>query len=243
MPSQNPTAAFVENVRPEATGKEYWDARNPGFGLRVGTSGAKSWMMFYRLNGKVIRETLGKYRTLGPADARRLARDRAGAVQAGIDHRKPKAAEADTVADLAAAFMAQHCRPNNRSRRSQEAQLQMHVVSRWGDLPLGRVTKMDVAKMLQEVAVKQQDRRGGKGRAGVASGGPVAAENVLEVLRAMDNWAIDHDLAEAKPALRARPPVRPTARDRVLTDDEVRAVWRAALGLGYLFGHFTRRLA
>ena len=85
MPAKKLTAVFVENVRPAAARVEYRDDRNPGFGLRVCTSGAKSWMMLYRLNGKVVRETLGKYPTLGLADARALAAERERAVQAGID--------------------------------------------------------------------------------------------------------------------------------------------------------------
>lgn len=79
----------------------------------------------------------------------------------------------------------------------------MHVVSRWGTRRSDRVSKLDVTQMLQEVAVKQGDKSGGKGRGGVATGGPVAAENVLKVLRAMYNWALDHDIVEMNPAMRA----------------------------------------
>jgi integrase len=242
VPAKKLTAVFVENVRPAAAREEYWDDRNPGFGLRVGTSGAKSWMMLYRLNGQVVRETLGKYPTLGHADARALAAEREGMVQAGIDPRKPKATKTDTAADLASAFVAQHCKPNNKTWRAQESQLQMYVLARWGTRRPDSVSKLDVTQMLQEIAVKRGDKSGGKCRGGIAMGGPVAAENVLKVLRAVYNWALDHDIVEVNPAMRAKPPVRPASRDRVLSDDEVRAVWNAALELGYPFGHWTRLL-
>ncbi len=243
MPKQNLTAAFVEKVKPPAEGRaEYWDALLPGFGLRVASGGTKSWCLFYRVNGKQVRETLGKYPALGLADARKLARERADRARSGVDPRKPKAARTRTVADLAEAFVEQHCKPNNRSWKSQESQLEMHVLSRWGHMAPDRVTKLDVAQMLQEVSVKRGARSGGIGRAGVVSGGPVAAENVLKVLRAMYNWGLDHDLVETNPALRAKPPVRPKARDRVLSDDEVKAIWLAAGALGYPFGHWTRLL-
>lgn len=243
MPKQNLTAAFVEKVKPPAEGRaEYWDALLPGFGLRVASGGTKSWCLFYRVNGKQVRETLGKYPALELADARKLARERADRAQSGVDPRKPKAARTRTVADLAEAFVEQRCKPNNRSWKSQESQLEMHVLSRWGHMTPDRVTKLDVAQMLQEVSVKRGTRSGGIGRAGVVSGGPVAAENVLKVLRAMYNWGLDHDLVETNPALRAKPPVRPKARDRVLSDDEVKAIWQAAGALGYPFGHWTRLL-
>jgi len=191
VPAKKLTAVFVENVRPAAAREEYWDDRNLGFGLRVGTSGAKSWMMLYRLNGQVVRETLGKYPTLGHADARALAAEREGMVQAGIDPRKPKATKTDTAADLASAFVAQHCKPNNKTWRAQESQLQMYVLARWGTRRPDSVSKLDVTQMLQEIAVKRGDKSGGKCRGGIATGGPVAAENVLKVLRAVYNWALE----------------------------------------------------
>ena len=244
MPKQNLTAAFVDKVKPPETGRtEYWDGLLPGFGLRVASGGAKSWCLIYRVNGKQVRETLeGRYPVLGLADARTIARAKMETVQRGVDPRRPTAARTTTVAELASAFVDQHCKPNNKTWRAQQSQLQMHVVARWGTRRPDRVSKLDVTQMLQEVAVKQGDKSGGKGRGGVATGGPVAAENVLKVLRAMYNWAMDHDIVEANPAMRAKPPVRPVSRDRVLSDDEVRAVWRAAVDLGYPFGHWARLL-
>lgn len=58
---QNLTAARVDNLQCDP-GKQqtiHWDAKTPGFGLRVTTSGARSYVFESRLFGKTIRVTIG----------------------------------------------------------------------------------------------------------------------------------------------------------------------------------------
>jgi Arm DNA-binding domain len=55
------TAAAVEKIKPKAARQEIPDARMQGLYLVVQPSGAKSWAVRYRLNGRPAKFTLGKY--------------------------------------------------------------------------------------------------------------------------------------------------------------------------------------
>ena len=56
---------------------------------------------------------------------------------------------------------------------------------------------------------------------------PVMANRVFEVTRRLYTWAIGKDLVETSPCVGLSKPSPETQRDRVLTEDEIRAVWAA----------------
>src|SRR5258708_4318525 len=84
MPTIKLTQAAVERLKPPAKGRvEYWDSTLPGFGLRVSApaagrddgAGRKVWQVMYRVNGRLVRETLGSLPAITKVDAaRELAR-------------------------------------------------------------------------------------------------------------------------------------------------------------------------
>ena len=61
---------------------------------------------------------------------------------------------------------------------------------------------------------------------------PVAADRCRAALSAMFTWAMKQGLAEENPAAATARPVEPKARERVLSPDELRAIWQAAEGPG-----------
>ena len=61
MPSSHLTAAAVERIKPPKTGQvDHFDKGFPGLALRVSYGGAKSWVYFFRLHGRLHRLTLGR---------------------------------------------------------------------------------------------------------------------------------------------------------------------------------------
>ena len=64
---------------------ERFDAAVPGLSLRITDKGAKSWSVYYRLNGKHRRETIGAWPAVGVAAAREQAREIKDQAKAGID--------------------------------------------------------------------------------------------------------------------------------------------------------------
>ena len=74
------TKSFVDQVAlplAKENGKTnqafYRDSATPGFGLRVTSGGAKSFIVEKRIQGKVKRVTLGKYDNLSVEQARNAA--------------------------------------------------------------------------------------------------------------------------------------------------------------------------
>ncbi|HVB15059.1 MAG TPA: Arm DNA-binding domain-containing protein, partial [Stellaceae bacterium] len=87
MPTIKITQPAAERLRPPASGRvEYWDKQLPGFGLRISATGRKSWVVMYRVSGKLVRETLSTLAaTPSVADARELARDSLRQAQRGTN--------------------------------------------------------------------------------------------------------------------------------------------------------------
>src|ERR1700676_4422000 len=84
---QTLTYQFVKAAPNAAEGKrdEHRDTEERGLALRVTSSGAKSWVLLYSLNGKKGRLTLGSYPSITLARARELASEHKRTIAEGID--------------------------------------------------------------------------------------------------------------------------------------------------------------
>ena len=60
----------------------------------------------------------------------------------------------------------------------------------------------------------------------VDRGAPIQANRVLALVRKMLNFAVDEDWIEGNPAARVTKPSPENSRERVLSDDEIRRLWR-----------------
>src|SRR5262249_26872498 len=77
----------------------------------------------------------------------------------------------------------------------------------------------------------------------VDGGAPIAANRVHAAVRKFFNWCVARDILAASPCAGIEPPTAERARDRVLSDDELRLVWQAADKLGGTFGPLVKLLA
>ena len=82
------------------TGKQqdiYWDGKTPGLGLRVTSSGAKSYIFETRLHGKTVRLTIGDIRSWSIGQAQAKATEYKRLTDQGIDPRQQMAEQRATV--------------------------------------------------------------------------------------------------------------------------------------------------
>src|SRR4051794_23270091 len=81
------TQAAIAKLRAPATGRTiFWDSYLPGFGLRVTSNGSRAWMVVYRVNRKLIWETIGSLAKMpNVGDARDAARQSMVKAMKGID--------------------------------------------------------------------------------------------------------------------------------------------------------------
>ncbi len=224
------TSVGVKRLRPPAHGRaDYADTILPGLHLRVTDKCHKSWSVVYRINGKQRRMTLGAYPTLDLIDARAAAREALQAVERGEDpiqlRHAGEPAAISTFGAVARSFIERYAKPRLATWAQTQSILERHVLPQWGTRPIADIAKRDVILLLDHV---------------VDGGG--SGNRVLSATRRVFNWACERDMLDASPATYIKPPVKEVARDRVLTDDEVVAIWAACGQLGYPMGTFVKML-
>ena len=94
----------------EAREKDYliWDDELPGFGVRVFSSGKRSYVIQYRTRGRSRRYTIGLHGAWAPETARREAKVQLGRVAGGDDPVEDRQLDhkAITVKELCARYLA-----------------------------------------------------------------------------------------------------------------------------------------
>jgi integrase len=205
----------IRALRPASTPLDVRDGAQRGLILTVLPSGRKQFSVRYRFKGRQRRYLLGEWPDLTLAVARKRGRKAHAAIDDGKDpageRQAAKAAPTDTVSALVTDYLKRHARKFKRSAAEDERQLTVDVLPQWGDRSVRELTRRDVRKLLDRV---------------VDRGSPVGANRLLAVVRKMLNFAVDHDWIEANPAARVQKPTREVSRERVLSDDEIRRLWR-----------------
>lgn len=236
MARQKLTDRTVAALKPASVAErqyEVWDAVLPGFGVRVGSRGTKTFIVMVRIAGKQRRTTLGRYPETSLADARKQAGQVIQDAARGVDQRDREQRERqarererrNTFGAVAAAFMAHHG-THLRTRGEMQRKLDQDILPAWGDMPIGDISRAEVRSLLRD-------------KASVA---PIAANRLLALISTIFNWAIDEDIVEANPAARMRRLAPENERERALSDDELRAVWLGADQAGYPFGPLVQLL-
>ncbi|MCK9549764.1 site-specific integrase [Aquamicrobium sp.] len=222
-----------------------WDTELKGFGLRITPRGVKSYVLQYRMKGQPARRmTLGGHGNPWTAEtARKEAERRLIKIKQGIDpveeerqkvehekrriaeeERKQREAEAlafDTYADL---FVELYLKASWKDTwKSGEGVLK--AVKPHFQKALPEITRSDVVELLDGYS----DRPGMK-------------KLVHSVLRKLFNWAVDRGDLDRSPIDRMKAPKTPPARKRVLSPEEVVALWHACADLGDLWRPFIRLL-
>jgi integrase len=226
MPTINMTARSVDALKPDPVRQiDFWDASLPRFGLRVSPGGRKSWIVFYRHNGRPRRMTLGVYPHLGLADARIKARGALHGVEKGDDPATVKAEErnAETFAELAREYAERHAKFKRSGREDlrllygsphkKKTGKRPHepIVKRWGARKAKDITRRDVRALLDEIAERA----------------PIMANRTLALVRKMFNFAIEHSWLETNPCTMIKRLAPDRQRDRVLNEEEIRKFWAA----------------
>jgi integrase len=208
----------VRNLKPEGERFEVRDKDQRGLYLVVQPSGAKSWAVRYRFNGEPRKMTL-----LGVtlAQARKLAADVMFQVAQGIDPIKARKAEKDNAAIAAGnalqavAETYMQLEGNKlRSRRDRRSIFERLIYPKLGHRPIGEIERDDVTALLDEIAVENGERM---------------ADMTLSVLRRLFSWHETRTSKFRSPLVRGMARLKPAerARDRILSDDEIRRVWAA----------------
>lgn len=225
-----------------------------GFGVRVTAAGTKSFVLFYRANGKKYLPTLGRWDenpgggALTVRDAIIKAAELAKAIATGKqedprpartkrlqdgdkptglliggawkDEKEIEAGEPQTQMQpgLLDIYVARYVRKEAKLRTADQIKktLGRLVAPQIGKLGIYDIKRSHVSKMLAAIADEQ---------------GPAMADRTLAYVRKAFNWyeVNGHDDDFTSPVVKGMGPGGAVARDRVLTDDEIRDIWTALM--------------
>lgn len=225
------TTAFTKNApAPTSDRVIYWDAGMEGFGLVVTSSGHRSWVVQYRAAGKSRRYTIKG--SLSLAKARKQARRVQGLVAGGRDPvtegRKVKAEAANTLRAVAEDYLRREEKKKQlRSIGERRRIFERNIYPKLGARQIDSIKRSEIAKLLDRI----EDESGAS-----------MADHVLAALRRIMNWHAAQSDDFRSPITRGMAKTKPKerARKRVLSDNELRGVWRAAETFPGPYGHLLR---
>jgi integrase len=217
------TDLSVRKARPAEKRYDLFDAALRGFGLRVSTSGAKTWFAMRRVNGRMVRHSLGRYPEYSLAEARIAAGAALKQMTEGDHPRADKAALFETVLEE---WLARD-QGKNRSVKDVSNAMTKHALPAFRGRPIDAIRKAHVLRLIDGI---------------VDSGSPVQANRVLAYLRRLFNWCVERDLIVDNPAAGIKAPAREVSRERVLSIDELKDLLAAAERIGYPWGPLVEML-
>jgi len=232
------TDAYVAAIKPPKAGQdEHFDKLLPAFAVRVGKSGAKAFVLFYRHGGKVRRYTLGRYPVLKLAEAREKGRlalqDAAAGKDPANDRREAEATIPETMGSAFAAFLEKHAKARgNRSAPETERIFKVNVLPAvtgsdrrpWETRELRGIGRRDVIELVELIAERA----------------PYMANRTLAAVRKLFNWCAGRDMIEASPCGNVSALAAEASRERTLDEAEISAFWQATGS--YPFGSAFRFL-
>ncbi len=244
------TETFLKTFRPADGAKDRmaFDTECRGLGVRATASGNVSFIVQWTdaATGRKLREPLGTWGAITVEQARIAARARLGRIAQGINPAAERAAakaedqrqrdalaaareEARFTLDALIADWAKLHLARKRPRYAAEAERALRVAFK-ADLgqPASGLTHTGVTAVLDKLA--------GDGKAAIAG-------RTMAYGRACYGWAVRRRRLAANP-FEGLPAIEGAnaSRDRVLTDDEVGAIWRASLAMAEPWGPLVRLL-
>jgi integrase len=201
---------------------DYFDDKTPGLALRVSKSGLKSWTFHFTHAGKRNRLTFGNYPAISLAAARTKADEARSAVADGTD---PRLLRGGTLRAIAEDYQK---REGNKLRSAgwQQWALERHVYPVLGNRPIGDIRRSEIVRWLDDIE---------------ANAGAPMADRALATVRKIMNWHAIRSDDFRSPIVRGMTRSKAGPRERTLSDDELRVVWKTAGDAG-VFGNYLRFL-
>lgn len=215
---------FLETAKAGVKRLDIRDASFPGFGVRITTRGRKTFVYNYRWGLEQRREVLGTFPATPLAKAREKAMDILRLIEEGVDPTQQRRRSITSVEEAVADFIGSYAKPRNKSWREAERILNRELVTVLGQRDIRSITKADILGIVDAASER---------------GALYQANRIHAHLRKLFNWCMERGIIETSPVAGTKSPTREQPRDRVLTDDEIRAVLSVCANEPYPFGQFV----
>jgi integrase len=218
VPAEGKREDVIFGKRLKAVGLFDLDENIPaGFGLRVrpGSDGIiRSWIMQYRVRGRMTRLKIADAHNVTPPQALLKARKVRGQIDLGGDPLADKK-ERRYKDTMTFGFTVKDFFTVKTGRKNTLKALRVYLNGHAKPLhstPIDKITKKDIAARVRAVQ---------------ASSGPSAAGGFRAALSTLFAWAMENDLVTINPVIGSYSPPPAKERDRVLNDAELVAIWNA----------------
>jgi integrase len=221
------TDRYIRSLKPPAAGRlQVADEVVRGLFLRITANGSRSWLVRYRPRRQAQKGAgLGPYPRVGLAKARRRAREILSAADDAVDliakeardeeAKRRAEARARTVRDLVDGYndVVGFLKASEglRSYRQRATHVRMHILPTLGNRILSEIRRADVVELLDDVEHKKGLRQ--------------TTNRVRACLRVLFEYALERELVDANPVAGTKRRNVERERDRVLADDEIKALW------------------
>lgn len=228
------TKKLIDSLKYDAEGGRSdirWDSDIVGFGLRLYPSGKKSFIISYRHKGKKRLMALGAYGNLTIEKAREIAKKRFGEIANGQDpleiKRSDKKKNKWTVKIAFESYLERYAKKQNKRWKQIERAFKADVLPNFENLPIDEVNSDTIHKIIDTIIDRDS---------------PIMANRTLAYIKKFLNWCVERNLIKTSPAMNISMPSAPVSRDRVLSDSEIKKIWKACEKDGFPFGNLTQFL-
>lgn len=228
------TDAKIRSLTPPVKGQQEWpDHIVPGLRIRVGRTGAKTFILRKRVGERWRNITVGPFKDyFGLADARKKARSILLDIDNGKGAPKPAKEDGTTLTGrlmftfLWNQYLERAVRGHKRSASEIERICNKFLLPRLGDRMADSITRAEITALVEDVCYRNPQK-------------PTLREGrtVHQRLSAFYSWAMPKlERLQANPCQYAWRPPLGKPRDRFLTDDEIKLFWRACGKMNWPFG-------
>jgi integrase len=186
----------------------YRDAQTRGFGVAVYPTGAKTFILYRKVQGRPERILIGRWPDLPVEEARKIADQMNGAIAQGknpAEERRQTRLEG-SLENLWNRYLELHAKPHKQPRSVAEDEANYRrYLSEWATRRLSTVHRRDIEKLHADLAEKS---------------GVYAANRVLALLSTMFNKATEWGWQGVNPCKGIKK-FREESRERFLTQDEM----------------------
>lgn len=223
----NFTKRDIEAIEPGEKRAYYSDTKVQGLILVVQPSGAKSFQIYKKLNGKPLRHTLGRYPDMSIERARKRAHEKLAEIAEGVNpNAKRRAGEAATITlqQVFDAYLGARKKLKPRTIKDYK-QLLDETFEKWKQRPFRDIDK-DAVRQIHLKAGKKSHAR---------------ANYAMRLLRALFNFAmVEYEDADGNSLFPANPVKKLSQqrawfdvkrRKRVLKPDQIQPWYQAVMAL------------
>ncbi len=195
------TEMKIRKVKP--ADKDLWLNDGNGLYLRVRKSGSKKWIIRQKRHGKTRITSLGGYPGLGLKEARAKT----------ANHHLSDTPSSVTVDTLVEKYMSKVIEPTHRRPELARGYMERAILPAIGKRKVREVTRAELVEMIEDYSTR----------------GARTADQLRSNLKHLFAYGVELGYRDSNPMLEVTRRVAgyiPVARDRVLTDDEIKRLWQ-----------------